>query len=227
MSTVRRGVGFRTIGRGGGIALLACGLLGRPAAAQTLGAQLVRASSPNAELPDPRGFALTGLFPTRGWLFRIDFVHFTDATQKPGLVCLAPGYGCSPEEVASRVRMAGLHLDLARSIALGWPLSITAGGGVSFSSVRVSAEGVSGRRAFVYSPNDGSLGFLGLLSMEVTPVPDFPLRLLATWEAHWVAFRGCTNPNESTAGYAPFCGTQRFQEAMIGLSWDLSAVMGG
>ena len=198
-----------------------------PCAAQRVAVQAVHASSHNVELPESGGFGVTGEVDVRDWLLRADYVRFRDHTRKPGLVCNAPGYGCGPEEVVSSVALGSLHLGAERALRLGSHLIVGGGAGVSFSALSVTATGVSGRRAFVYTPNEGMLGYLGLVSLEVVPVPSLPVRLVGTYQAHWVRFRGCRDPSEPTAGATPFCGDDRFQELMVGLAVDLSAMRGG
>ncbi len=98
---------------------------------------------------------------------------------------------------------------------------------MSFNSLWASADGISGRRADLHLPNDGQLGYLGRVSVDLAPLPRLPLRLVGSYAVHWVRFRGCVDPTDPTSGYAPFCGNERFREVALGLSWDLSALRGG
>lgn len=197
------------------------------ASAQEVSALLVRASSANALLPHPEGFGLAGEVSAGDWLFGLDVVRHAEETRNPGRVCRAPGIACDVEEVTTSASLTGLRAALSRAFRLGPVLRLSAGAGVSFGAVSVTATGSSGRPAFLYVPNDGQLGWLGRVSMEIAPVPGFPLRLVGTYAAHWMAFRGCADPADPTSGDAFFCGNDVFQELMVGVGWDLAGVRGG
>jgi hypothetical protein len=205
-------------------------LLAHPLRAQELALLLVDATSPNADLPEPTGFSVGGSLEHRSWLLGAAFVRYTDETLKPGVVCrvYSPRIDCVPEAVRTSTAMGGLRLSAQRTVHLGERLRIGIGGGVSFNAVSATANGQSGRRADLYFPNAGQLGYLGLLSLDVAPLPRLPLRVRGTYGSHWVRFGGCADPDDPTASVnAPFCGGDRFQEWMIGLSLDLSAMRGG
>lgn len=198
-----------------------------PASAQRVSVLLARASSANVLLPHPDGFGLGGEARAGDWLLRLDLVRFADETRRQGRVCRSPGFWCNVEEVTASVSLTGLRAVVSRALRVGSAIRLSGGGGVSFGAVSVNATGASGQRAFLYVPNDGQLGWLGLASMEIVPVAGFPLRLVGTYAAHWQAFRGCVDPAEPTSGDAFFCGADLFQELMVGVAWDLSGIMGG
>jgi hypothetical protein len=220
------GTRLRGMLRASGLLVVALSL-GRPTAAQQVSALLARASSANILLPHPDGFGLGGEASVGDWLLRLDLVRFADETRREGRVCRSPGFWCDVEEVTASVSLTGLRAVASRALRVGSVIRLSAGGGVSFGAVSVTATGASGLRAFLHVPNDGQLGWLGLASMEIVPVAGFPLRLVGTYAAHWQAFRGCVDPAEPTSGDAFFCGTDLFQEVMVGVAWDLSGIMGG
>jgi hypothetical protein len=203
-------------------------LAASPLDAQELSLLFVRASSPNAELPAPTGFELAGRVESRGWVLGLGFARYSEETMKTGVVCrvYSPRIDCGSEQVNTNTALGGLRLEVMRDISVGDVARLGAGGGVSFNSVWASADGVSGRRADLQLPNDGQLGYLGRLSVDIAPVPSLPLRVEGSYAVHWVRFRGCADSADPTSGYAPFCGNERFQELAVGLSWDLSGLRG-
>jgi len=203
-------------------------LAAAPLGAQELSLLFVRASSPNPELPAPTGFELAGRVGSRGWVIGLGFARYSQATTKTGVVCrvYSPRIDCDSEQVETNTALGGLRIEAMRSVPVGGVARLGVGGGASFNSVRASSDGVSGRRADLQLPNDGQLGYLGRLSVDVSPVPSLPLRVEASYAVHWVRFRGCADPTDPTSGYAPFCGNDRFQELAVGLSWDLSGLRG-
>jgi len=200
-----------------------------PLHGQEVSLSFVRASSPNPELPGPTGFALAGRVGSRGWVLGLGFVRYSEVTTKTGVVCrvYSPRIDCDSEQVETNTALGGLRIEAMRSVPMGDVAHLGVGGGVSFNSVRASADGVSGRRADLQLPNDGQLGYLARLSVDLAPVPSLPLRLEGSYAVHWVRFRGCVDPTDPTSGYAPFCGDERFREWAVGLSWDLSGLRGG
>jgi hypothetical protein len=197
-------------------------LLVSPLRAQELSLLVVRATSPNAELPAPMGFSLTGTVAVYDWLFDAAFVRYTDATFKPGVVCrvYSPRIDCGPEEVHTSTALGGLRLAVQRAVRLGEPVRFGLGGGLSFNALSGTADGQSGRRADLHVPNGGQIGYLGLLSLDVAPVPKLPLHLRTSYASHWVRFRGCVDPEDPTASTnVPFCGNDRFNELSVGITW--------
>ncbi len=208
-------------------AVAVSGALAPAASAQEVSLLHVRASSSNAALPHPDGFGLAGEVATGDWRFGLDLVRYADETVRQGRVCRSPGVACDVEDVSASASLTDLRAVASRAVHVGPALRLSAGAGVSFGAVSVTATGTSGRRAFLYVPNEGQLGWLGMLAMEVAPLPGVPLRLVGRYAAHWVAFRGCVDPSEPTSGDAFFCGNDRFGEVSVGLAWDLTGVRGG
>lgn len=214
--------------RRGAAVLIALGLAAHPAPGQELAARAVHASSPNPELPGPDGFGLSGQVASGDWLFRIDFTRYAQETVKAGTVCrvYSPRVDCGTEEVSTSASMSGLRLGVLRTVGVGSAVRVGVGGGLSLSALSTSAWGVSGRRADLSAPRTAQPGYLGMLSVDVAPLRGVPLRVVATATAHWVRFEGCADPTEETSGYAPFCGTDRFRELAVGLSWELPGMFG-
>jgi len=200
--------------------LLALAAGAGPLGAQELGVVAFGASSENVELPDPYGFGAFAQFRGSGWLFRLSYARYSDDTQKSGTVCrvYSPRIGCRTEGVATSARMGGLRLTAQRAVRLGELLEVGAGGGLSFNSLTVDARGESGFRADLHMPNTGQIGYLGSVSLSLSPVPSVPVKLVAGIGGHWVKFRGCVSAEDRTSGYAPFCGWDRFTEVQAGLS---------
>lgn len=195
--------------------------------AQEVTASHVRASSSNPELPHPDGFGLGGEVAVHDWLLGLELVRYADETVRPGRVCRSPGVACDVEDVTASASLTGLRAVASRAVHIGPAVRVSAGAGASFGAVSVTATGTSGRRAFVYVPNEGQLGWMGVVAVELAPLPDLPLRLLGRYAVHWMAFRGCVDPTEPTSGDAFFCGNDRFGEVAVGLAWDLTGVTGG
>ncbi len=196
----------------------------RPVRAQEVALLFVHAASPNAELSAPTGFGLAGTVEVRSWLLQAAFARYTDETFKPGVVCrvYSPRIDCGPEEVETSTALGGLRLEVMRAWHPAQALRVGVGGGVSFSALSATADGVSGRRADIHLPNAGQLGVLGLVSVDVAPLPGLPLRLRGSYAAHLVRFRGCVDPEDPTASSnVPFCGDQRFDELSAGMTWVL------
>lgn len=191
------------------------------ATAQDLGGVAVWASSPNAELPHPRGMGLFAHFEGAGLGFRISLVRYSDSTFKEGVVCrvYSPRIGCGIEGVDTSVRLGGLRMIVLKSLALGGVARLGAGGGVSFNALTSTSTGDSGRPADLHIPNTGQIGYEGALTLSVVPVPGVPLKLVGSYALHWVHFRGCVDPEDPTSGYAPFCGMDRFRELELGASF--------
>lgn len=212
-----------------GAALVAVLLASGPSAgaAQELGLSWVHATSPNPELPHPTGFEVVGQAPHLGWLFRVGYTRYSDDTDKTGTVCrvYSPRIDCGEERVLSSMTLSGVRLGVMRTVDLGPFIRIGGGGGLSFSSITSHAESAAtGARADLLQPNAGHIGYQGLVSLAVTPIPGVPLRLHAGLTEHWVNFHGCADPTDKTSGYAPFCGTDRFQEISVGLTWDVAGL---
>lgn len=212
----------------GAAVLSALGLVAYPAPAQEVAAHAVHASSPNPELPAPEGFGISGEISNGDWLFRLGYVRYAEDTVKPGVVCrvYSPRVDCITEEVATTAKMGGLRMGVLRAVRFGEILRVGAGGGLSFNSVSASARGSSGRPADLDTPNAGQIGYLGMVSVDLTPVSSIPLRLVGTATTHWVDFEGCADPTDATSGYAPFCGVDRFGELTVGLSYALPSAFG-
>lgn len=188
--------------------------------AQEVGVFFTVASSDQVELPSPSGFGASALMELGpDWLVRLSLHRTSDDTSKEGIVCrnYSQRIDCLPEMTETSVTMGGLRGALLRTFSvLGWArLGLGAGG--SFNQIRAEATGVSGRVADLLSPNSGQLGFLALLSAAVTPVPRIPVRVSGTVSGHWVNFRSCSANDPPQ--YAPFCGTDRFEEFELGLSY--------
>lgn len=199
--------------------------LGVPAvaAAQTLGATAVWASSPNAELPHPQGLGVFAQVDAAGFGFRLSYVRYSDSTRKQGTVCqvYSPRIECGPEDVETLARLGGLRAVVLKTVSLGGLVEFGAGGGLSFNSLTATSVGDSGRRADLLMPNTGQIGGHATATLSVTPVPGVPLRLVGSYALHWVKFRGCASLEDRTSGYAPFCGTDRFREVQVGGSFTI------
>ena len=193
------------------------------ATAQELGGGAVWASSANPELPHPRGMGLFGRLDAAGLGFRVSFLRYSDSTRKEGVVCrvYSPRIDCGTEIVDTSVRLSGLRLEVLKAMALGDVVEFGAGGGVSFNALTATSTGESGRRADLHAPNTGQLGYQAGLTLSVAPVPGVPLKLVGSYALHWIHFRGCVDPEDPTSGYAPLCGTDRFDEILVGASFLL------
>lgn len=189
-----------------------------PAASQEFGVTAVRASSGNAELPAPAGFAVSARFALAPWVAEVALVRTGDDTRKAGQVCQAPGVGCRTEEVAASTHMNGLRLALVRPLVDVAALRLTAGLGASVGEIRATALGSSGRRASLHVPHTAQVGLLASTALSWRPAPGLPVALVGGVAGHWVRMNGCVDPGDPTRGYAPFCGWQRFLEAQAGLA---------
>jgi hypothetical protein len=202
------------------VALLCLASAARPLGAQELGLVAVAARSGNAELPDPYGLGAFAQFRGASWLFRLSLVRYGDDTDKAGTVCqvYSPRIGCHVEKVSTSARMGGLRLTAMRGLKVRHLLDLGVGGGLSFNQLTAEAKGESGFRADLQTPNTGQIGYLGITSIALTPIPSVPVKLVAGLTGHWVRFRGCASAEDKTSGYAPFCGWNRFTEVQAGLS---------
>lgn len=200
-----------------------------PLAAQEIGLYGTRASSGNPELPEPRGFGIYGEIEIRNaWVFRLTLTRLTDETSKTGTVCqvYSPRIECNPELVDSSSRLGGLRLNVMRSLHLGNTFRLAAGGGLSLNSISADAVGETGRPADLLQPKAAHTGYQAMAVLGVTPVPSVPVRLSVSYGANWVSFVGCSDPEEETGSYDPFCGTDRFDELQIGVSYLLPRMPG-
>ncbi|MEK9499383.1 hypothetical protein WI372_00135 [Gemmatimonadota bacterium DH-20] len=212
---------------GGALRLASCALLfslvpSAPTAAQELGVMMVRASSPNPELPDPQGIGLFAQFEARsGFGFRMMYVRTSNDTDKPGIVCqvYSPRIDCDTEGVATSAGVGSFRAEATRVLPLGDRLRVDVSAGATFNSLDVTATGVSGRPADTAVPSSGNLGALGTVGLAITPLPALPLTLRAMGSLHWIKFNGCESQDDPTSGYDPFCGTDRFREIQIGLTY--------
>lgn len=180
------------------------------------------ASSDHVELPSPIGFGASVQAEfIEDWLFRLTYARATDETRKMGTVCItyAPRIECNPEEVETSVLFRGGRFTLQRALRLGDLLRIGLGGGASFSLLSADAFGVTGRRADLHVPQTGQIGYLAQATLALAPVRAIPLRLTAGYGSHWVDFNGCVFNTDRTTGYTPFCGTTRFDEWQVGVSY--------
>ena len=180
----------------------------------------VRATSGNPELPHAGGYGAFVQLELGGWEGRVTLLRYDDRTEKRGTVCqvYAPRMGCVIEGVSTSARLSGARLMLMRSLGLGGSVRLGAGAGVSFNSLDASSVGESGRVADLYQPNTGQIGYLGAASVWISPVASVPVRLVGSASGHWIRFNGCTDPEDRTSGYAPFCGWDRFLEVQLGAS---------
>jgi hypothetical protein len=191
--------------------------------AQQLGGLVVRASSPNVELPDPDGIGVFAELDASGFGFRLTYLRYSDSTRKQGTVCqvYSPRIGCVLEGVDMSTRLGGLRFDVQKLLGLGDLAEVGVGGGMSFNSLTASATGDSGRDADLHLPKTGQIGRQATATLSVTPVPGVPFKLVGSYAFHWVHFKGCVAADDPTSGYAPFCGTDRFREIQVGASFTL------
>lgn len=188
--------------------------------AQEVGTFLTVARSNQLELPSPSGFGASALMElVPGWLVRLSFHRTADDTSKEGIVCrnYSARIGCLPEMTETSVTLNGFRGALLRTFESVGGARLGVGAGGSFNQINAAATGVSGRVADLLAPNSGQLGFLVLLSGAVTPVPRIPVRVSGTVTGHWVNFRSCSDNDPPQ--YSPFCGTDRFEEIELGLSY--------
>jgi hypothetical protein len=199
------------------------------AAGQELGGFVVRASSPNPELPSPTGFGLYGEIEIpAGWIFHLAYSRVTDDVHKTGTVCqvYSPRIACDPEQVETSSQLGGLRLTVLRSLHLGDIARLGVGGGPSFNAVKADAVGETGRPADLMLPRSGQVGFHAALSASLRPLPSAPIRLTAAFSSHWIRFGGCAAVDDPTSGYDPFCGTDRFDELQLGAAYVLPRLAG-
>lgn len=185
---------------------------------------MVRASSTNPELPDPQGIGLFAQFEARsGFGFRMMYVRTSNDTDKPGIVCqvYSPRIGCITEGVVTSAGVGSFRAEGTRAVPLGERLQVDISAGATFNSLSVEATGISGRPADTGVPSSGHIGGLGSVGLAVTPLPSVPLTLRAMGSLHWIRFNGCESPDDPTSGYAPFCGTDRFREIQVGVTYKV------
>lgn len=189
--------------------------------AQELGLHLVTAASNHREMPSPRGLMLSLAAPVRaGWEGWATLSRISDETFKDGVVCrvaTADRIGCTVEAVRTRVSLTGFRGGVARTLDLKGALGARLAGGLSFSQVSARAEGVSGRKAELLTPNGGQIGFFGALLLHWRPLETLPLRLAGRLEIHRVRFSACSHP--TVAVYDPFCESGTFREVGLGVWW--------
>lgn len=192
-----------------------------PLSGQELGVHVAFASSDHREFPSPRGFTISMAAPVRaGWEGWVTLYRVADETLKDGVVCrvaLADGLGCEVEPVRTRVSLAGFRGGVARSLQRGDGLGARLASGLSFNQVSARAEGVSGRRAGLLTPNGGQIGLFGALLLLWRPVETLPLRLAGRLEFHRVSFSACAHPTVPV--YDPFCEAGTFREVGLGVWW--------
>jgi hypothetical protein len=181
----------------------------------------VAGSSEHVELPSPRGFGAALQWEFGGdWLARLSYQRTTDATRKWGNVCsvYSPRIGCRTEMTESSVALGGLRGGILRGVRLGDRVRGAVGGGLSFSQVKARSRGEQGGRADLLAPNAGQIGYLGILSVLVTPLRKVPVGVMGTFTSHWVRFNSCSGENPPQ--YDPFCGTSSFREVELGLAYS-------
>lgn len=213
----------------GVLALALAGLYPAPLAAQEIGVFATRASSSNSELPEPGGFGIFGEIEVRNaWVFRLTLTRLSDDVRKTGTVCqvYSPRIECHPELVDTSSRLGGLRIDAMRSLHLGSAVRLAAGGGLSLNSISADAVGETGRPADLLQPKAAHTGYQAMVVLGVTPLPSVPVRVSVSYGANWVRFVGCSDPEEETGSYDPFCGTDRFDELRFGVSYLLPRMPG-
>lgn len=188
---------------------------------QALGAHVAFATSHHREFPSPRGFTASMAAPVgAGWEGWATLYRLTDETLKDGVVCrvaLADGLGCGMEPVRTRVSLTGFRGGVARALELGHGFGVRAASGLSFNQLSARAEGISGRRASLLTPNGGQIGLFGALLAHWRPIGALPLRLAGRLELHHVRFAACAHA--SVPVYDPFCEAGTFREVGLGVWW--------
>jgi len=208
-----------------GITLAVLGLLaGRPVSSQQpslfqeVGVLAVGASSDHVELPGPRGLGIFTQWEVgEDWLARLSLQRSTDRTRKNGIVCqlYSPRIGCRMEMTETSVTLGGVRGGLLRSVRWGPGVRLALGGGLSFNQVKARGRGEEGGRADLLLPSGGQIGYLGTVSVRVSPFARIPLGVMGSLNAHWLAFNACAA--EGSVEYDPFCGTGSFREIELGL----------
>lgn len=190
-----------------------------PATAQEFAVYGVLATSNDVEFPGPRGIGASALkVVDADWLFRLSYVRTYDSTVKPGTVCITYSVriGCHTETVSTTDSFSGLRLGAMRAVHLGSIARLGAGIGVSLNAIHIDARGDSGRAADMERPLTAEVGYLGMVHLNLTPVPSIPFGLTAGYQQHWVYFQACAD-----VIYAPFCGMKSFREAEVGIFYRI------
>lgn len=180
------------------------------------------ASSGNPEFPTATGGKIGGLFDLgHGWDLHLGLQRVHAETERQALVCAAyePQIGCQSEATRDDMSLGGFRAGVVRSLVEVGPAEVKLGVGFSFNGIGIESTGLdSGHRGDVYPPSGGQVGALGLLALDVTPVPGIGLAITVGLTEHWVNFDACSsNPNR----YDPFCSPATFRELDLGVAYAL------
>lgn len=191
-----------------------------PVAAQELALYGVMATSNDVEFPSPVGVGASALKVVGSdWLLRLSYVRTYDSTLKPGVVCItySPRIGCHTEPVSTTDSFSGLRFGFMRALHLGSVARLGAGVGISLNAIHIDARAAAdGHAADLERPLTAVAGYLGMVHLNLTPVPSLPLGLTAGYQLHRVLFEAC-----SDVLYAPFCGAKTFREVDLGLFYRI------
>ncbi|MFC1791021.1 hypothetical protein ACFL0I_00940 [Gemmatimonadota bacterium] len=187
---------------------------------QELGVFAIAGSSNHSELPSPVGVGASTYWSFGGnWMARLSYHRVSDETVKDGTVCrqYSQRIDCRTESTTTSVAFSGLRGALLGAVHLGDQARIGLGGGFSFNQLHAESVGESGLLADLLAPNTGQIGYLGILSVDVTPFPRVPVKLIGGFTAHWVNFNTCSG--EDPPQHDPFCGMEVMRELEVGLSY--------
>jgi hypothetical protein len=190
------------------------------ASAQEIGVSLLWAQSENAELLEPGGVRGFVQWESQSsWLFRLSLQSLSQDSEKEGAVCTvySPRIGCRAEHVETSASLGTFRLEVMRALRLGEWLRIGAGGGASISSLSATSLGESGNNADLNLPRTAQIGFVALLSADISPVRGIPLKLTGEISRHWVGFNACARLEDI---YSPFCGLTAYREIAVGLAYS-------
>jgi hypothetical protein len=127
-----------------------------------------------------------------GWKLQVSFYRLFSSTVKESRVCAfyEPFIHCQNEETRNKVMLTGFRAGLTRSVVSVDHGAINLGAGFSFNApgLRSSIGLDSGRRGDVFMPTGNQLGALGLVEVDLIPVPALGLAVTLGVTTHWIDF---------------------------------------